>query len=320
MFTILLWNVICVFLLMAPGFISARVGWLKAEGIASLARVFLVFIYPCLIFSTITREFTLGELLASWRLPASSFGIMVVGCVIGTVVALLFRVRRGERRRAFLFQATINNYSFFPMAIVTQLWGAKGVALLIFSSLGGELALWTLGVLIVSGRGVDRRSLRHLVSPPLVGMYAAAALLAVGAWRGWDATFWTRENTLPYYLHNTATLLGSCTVPLAMIISGARLARVRPHHLVDGALWLLAALRMVGIPLVCFALLGLMPLEPEARRVLFVVAVMPVSLASMVISELYGGDKDLVNGSVLVTHLLALVTVPALLAWFLSSA
>jgi malate permease and related proteins len=316
MFMMLLWSVICVFLMMAPGYISARNGWLNPVGVRNLSRVFLYFIYPCLIFSSITQNFTLRELGQSWILPVCSLGVMVVGYIIGLGVCLILGLHRGDRQRAFLFQSAINNYSFFPLAIVAQLGGSDLVALLIFSTIGGELAVWTLGIFIVSDHRFDRRALSHLFSPPLVALYAAVIMLIIGAMLGWDKTVWTTLETVPYYLHSTAKTMGQCTVPLAMIISGARLADVRAHHLLDGTLWVLSALRLVAIPFAIFFIIRFLPLDPDVRTVILVVAVMPVSMASMVISELYGGDKELINGSVLLTHIFALVSIPTLLALF----
>jgi predicted permease len=51
--------------------------------------------------------------------------------------------------------------------------------------------------------------------------------------------------------------------------------------------------------------------------VLCVVAVMPAAVTSLIFSERFNGDSEFIAASLLVTHLFAVVTVPALLLWAL---
>ena len=62
-------------------------------------------------------------------------------------------------------------------------------------------------------------------------------------------------------------------------------------------------------------ILGLIPMDPVARGILFIVSVMPSAMVSVLFSERYGGDVDFIAGGLLLTHLWALVTVPLFLAW-----
>ena len=44
----------------------------------------------------------------------------------------------------------MNNYLFLPLPLVLFRYGEKGVALLVFASLGYEVLLWSLGVMLFS--------------------------------------------------------------------------------------------------------------------------------------------------------------------------
>jgi len=79
--------------------------------------------------------------------------------------------------------------------------------------------------------------------------------------------------------------------------------------------WFVAAIRLVAVPLAMIPLLGAIPMDPVARGILCIVAVMPSAMVSVLFSERYGGDTDFIAGGLLLTHLGALVTVPLFLAW-----
>ena len=91
------------------------------------------------------------------------------------------------------------------------------------------------------------------------------------------------------------------------------------------------SLSIIGVQLVLWAvlwaatgrwwiypLLWWLPFAHEQRHVLAVVAVMPMSLASITLTRVYGGDEHFTAGTVLLTHLLALATAPLLLGFFLA--
>ncbi len=305
--------VACVCLMMAPGYAAIRRAWMGPEGITSLSRLMINVIYPCLIFTSITENFTWGELLRAWPLPAATAIIMLAGYAVGRLICWRLRFPSEAHRRAFLFQSTVNNYSFFPMGLVLQLYGQDGVAALIFSTLGAEAVMWILGVMTLSGARPGKAALKHLVSPALIALYASLACLGLFQAAGLDPTVFARRGTALGTLHGTAKAIGACTVPVAMIIGGARIALLVPDDLRNGYVWLISLLRLLGIPVLAVLALGVLPLEPMHAAVMTIVAVMPVSIASLMFSEVYGGDKALMGGSVLLTHLLALATVPLLL-------
>jgi predicted permease len=301
---------------MAPGAFLARRRIITPAGLKDISKLLVYTIYPCLIFSSITENFSLNGLLGAWPLPASSMMIMLVGYSVGLIMSLIINFRNKNVRHAFLFQCTINNYSFLPIAVVAEIFEPQAVAALIFSTLGAEITVWTLGVFILTGHRFEKKSLMHLLSPPLLALYAALIWLTVFHFSGLSASLYTENNSLLYYVHNTTKLIGGATIPLAMIIAGARLAGLRLGN-ISRYSWIICALRLIIIPLAVAMLLTLMPLTDMWRSVMLVVAVMPVSLASSMLSEIYRTDDDLINSTVLMTHLLSLLTIPLLLALLL---
>ena len=105
--------------------------------------------------------------------------------------------------------------------------------------------------------------------------------------------------------------IGSLTIPLTLILTGAALyrdARGLFVHKADVAI--VAAVRLAVIPGIFIAALKVLPLPRDIYEVCFVVALMPAAVASALIARIYGGDGEFASQSVVVTTLLALATVP----------
>ena len=109
--------------------------------------------------------------------------------------------------------------------------------------------------------------------------------------------------------------LGAATIALTMLVAGSRFAVLPLRTILGWRIWLVSAIRLLAVPLIMIPLLRLIPMDPVARGILYIVSVMPTAMGSVLFSERYGGDTDFVAGALLLTHLWALVTVPILLAW-----
>lgn len=309
---ILFLQVACLLLLIAPGYWLRRSGVLTETGTTELAKLLMRAIYPCLVYGAVVGNFTTGRLLALWPLPVAVLGLMWLGFFIGLVAAGRCRFASPAQKQAFLFQCAFNNYSFLPMPLVAMLYGDTGVALLIVSSLGAEIAIWTLGVAIVHNCGISWRNLRSLANPVLLML--AAALLTIVIRDAVAPHVPPPLATVAAAVLGTLQMAGKATIPISMVIAGSCFATLAAGTLREPRAWLAAGLRLVAIPIVALLLLRLLPLPIAERQVLTFVAVMPVSLASITFAKVFHGDEAFISSTVLITHLLALATIPLLLA------
>ncbi len=302
-------------LLTLAGYALCRLKWIDAAFNRQLSLVMLNVFYPCLIVSSIVRNFTWATLLQNWMMPAGTVFILVTGWLVGLATLPLLKRQTEATRRCYHFICLMNNYSFLPILMAAALWGEKAIALIIFSGLGSELCVWTLGVKALTGQKLDRRFLANLVSVPMVALVFSFAVLAVRAACGRHgvAPGATAGEFLKTLLE-TCRMAGGATIPASALICGARIAMLHPGKLVTPLMGGTCALRLVVIPALCIAGLSLMPLPVEVRRVLILIAVMPAAMASVTLAEAYGGDADFSAAAILVSHILCLITIPLWLA------
>ena len=313
-------QVLFVLILMAVGYFARKRGMVSATGTAEMVRLLIAIIYPCLIFSSITR-LDARELAANWVMPVMAIAIAGTGLLLGLAALRFLKVTDPRRANAFLFQNTINNYLFLPLPLVMLLWGEEGVALLVFASMGFELTVWTVGVFLFNRSSRFSEGIRMMFGPPLVTRVFSLFWVCVRdlLHPGLPASgfFADLARRMLELLHFGTDAVGKATVAVSMIVAGSRIAALDVRAVFDRHVWIAAALRLVVTPVVFILLLKTIPMGEMAYGILAVVAVMPAAVASLVFSERFGGDSDFIATTLLVTHLGAVATIPLLLAWAL---
>jgi predicted permease len=313
-------QVLFILVLMAIGYAARRRGVVSAVGTSEMVRVLIAVIYPCLIFSSVTR-LDASDLAANWIMPVMALAIAGTGLLLGLVALRWIKVDDPQRAGAFLFQNTINNYLFLPLPLVMLLWQEHGVALLVFASMGFELTVWTVGVFLFNRSSGISEGIRMMFGPPLVALIFSIGWVCVRDLAGPElpATGFLSglAQRVLELLYFGAETVGKATVAVSMIVSGSRIAALNVSAAFDRHVWLVSALRLVVTPVLFILLLKLIPMDETAYGILCVVAVMPAAVASLVFSERFGGDSDFIATTLLITHLGAIVTIPLLLAWAL---
>jgi len=259
-----------------------------------------------------TRNYSINQVLDSWQLPVAAFLILFVGYLVGLVYNGFFKDGDLEHKKSMLYQFTINNYSFLPLAIIAKLYDEQHMAALILSTLGSEITVWTLGMAILNKKGkkFDLRNLKHLLSAPLMSIYFSLLVLIIFSKFGISIELLTEKYATVKYINKTIFDLGQATIPLSLIMTGGRMGKIKFGDLKSWDIWIVTLFRLVVIPF--FAVLMIKTLFPghPFQNVMLIVCVMPNAIASLVLGELYGGDQNLLSGTVLISHLVSLGFIP----------
>jgi len=313
-------QVVFILVLMSIGFMARKRGVISATGTSEMVRVLIAIIYPCLIFSSVTRLDS-QQLASNWIMPVMALAIAGTGFLLGLVALRMMKQVDQKRAGAFLFQNTINNYLFLPLPLVMLLWKDEGVALLVFASLGFELTVWTIGVFLFNRSSQLSEGIRMMFGPPLIALIFSLGWVCLRDLTGLQLPgtgfFADLTHRLLELLHIGTDTIGKATVAVSMIVSGSRISALNIGKAFDLQVWIVAVLRLVVTPVVFILLLKQIPMGEMAYGILCVVAVMPAAVASLVFSERFGGDSDFIAATLLITHLAAVVTIPLLLGWAL---
>lgn len=297
----LLLLIVPVFALIAIGVVLRRAHWIEGAAEGSLIRLVINFCMPCLIFESVAGNAALregGNLLLP---PLVGFGTSVVSIGLAYYFAKSLGLTVGTGLRTFALAAGLANYGYLPLPIMAAMFGPESRGILLVHNIGVEAAVWTVGVLVLSGLPL-KEGWRRLLSPVVISLFVAVAVNLSGA-----------GLVLPRWLMDLVHSLAVCAIPLGLLMTGVNLANHLgdPRALFEPKVSLGAMLLRLGIlPLMFLALARWLPCSIELKRVIVVQGAMPSAVIPIIIAQHYGGRPLTAVQVVLGTTALGVVLTP----------
>lgn len=291
-----------VIALIGLGLPLRRLNWISEAGEETLLNLIVRVLTPCLIFESVVRRATVsgaGDVLLP---PLAGFLLTSLSLGVGWYVARALGLTIGHGLRTFALAVGLTNYGYLPLPLMDTLFGPESRAWLFMHNAGVEAAIWTTGVLIVTGES-PRAAWRKLINAPLLALGLALAVKLTGLGAHIPEVGWT-------FVHGLAV----CAVPLGLLLTGASFAPHLndPKQLANPRIILTAwLLRLAVLPWVFLLAARFLPLPVELKQVLVVQAAMPTAVISVIVARIYGGRPLIAVQIILGTTALAVFTIPA---------
>ena len=289
-------QVAVLFLLIGTGALAVKTGVLKLENKQALSNLLVYVVVPAMVVNSYRMEFS-AEIL---RNLLAAFGMSVLAILIGTVITLvLTRNKKGSRMPIFRFACIFSNAAYMGFPLISALFGSEGLLYASAYVTVFNLLLWTMGYGFVSGGSSVKEVAHSLVRTPV--LYAIAVGLAI----------YLLQIPLPTLITQPLELLAGVNTPLSMLITGMLIAAGDVRSIVtDKHIWKLAAVRMALIPAVCLVVFGLVGFHGMAAQVVALLECCPAAAITSVFAVQFGHDERYAAGSVVLTTLLSIVTLP----------
>ncbi len=282
--------------ILAPVYVCVGVGFLWARldrpyDTELVTQLITDVAAPCLVFSSLVAlEMDRDRLLV---MAGATLAALVSFAVIG---AIALRVA-GLPTRTYLAPLVFPNAGNMGLPVCLFAFGEEGLALGATFFAVAALTHFTVGQWLWSGRA----SLGQLLRTPLAYAAVLSGVVLFG------------DLPTPGWVIETTRLLGGFAIPLMQFTLGVSLARYLPSRLPRAVG--LSTLRLSMGLAVGLGLSELLGLEGLMRSVLVLDCAMPVAVFNYMLAERYGRDPTDVAGLVVVSTLLALVTLPLILLW-----
>ena len=297
----LLLTILPVFAMIALGTVLKRTRLLREEAEDSMFNLVVKVTYPCLIFESVANNTALhspGNLLVP---PLVGFGLSLISMLVSWHVAKALGLTIGTGLRTFALAVGLTNYGYLPLPIMDAMFGPDSRAVLLVHNVGVEAAIWTAGILVITGLS-PVEGWRRLINAPVISLVVALAANLTGT-----AAY------VPPLLMGLVHALGVCAIPLGLIMTGVS---IEPHlndprrlvsTRVTSTAWLL---RLVVLPWLFLCTARWLPCSVELKRVLVVQAAMPSAAIAVLIARVYGGQPLVAVQILLGTTVLAIFTIP----------
>ncbi|HEX7009560.1 MAG TPA: AEC family transporter [Phycisphaeraceae bacterium] len=297
--------VLAIFGIVGIGAAARRVNWLTAEADETLLKLVIRVLLPALILRVVIGNPRLVHAQNLVLPPLVGFGTLLLGFLVGALVARWAHRPLGlntpAHRRTFALCVGIYNYGYVPLPLAEQFFGTGTVGVLFVHNIGVEVALWTVGILLLSG-GLDRRWWLRLINAPSMAIMAALAI-----------NFLHWDGYLPQFVMDSLDLLGRCAIPVGLLLIGATIAdhfKESQLHRAGAVMAAACVLRLGLLPAAFLGLAWLLPVSTELQRVMVLQAAMPSAVFPIILARHYRGDAPTAVRIVIGTSLVSLITMP----------
>ncbi|MEM7625592.1 MAG: AEC family transporter [Planctomycetota bacterium] len=333
-----LWASLAVFGVVGVGAWLRRINWLNADADASLLKLVVNVLMPCLILRSVVGNAALDQASNVWLPPVVGFGTTAGAILLCATLAWwlgpALGLRSAATRRTFAVAAGMHNYGYLPVPLAQSLYDSPDggtnpvLGVLFVNNVGVDLAMWTVGVAVISG-ATGMRGWKRAINAPSIALVAALGLHLGGAgeWLPTRAGF----------VWQAVGMLAACAVPVALLLIGATIVDAftqlrysagrspgEAQPAVEAArprgrgVWpmvtVACVVRLAVLPAGLATLAWVLPsagATVEMQRVLLLHAAMPAAVFPIVLARHYGGDVRTAATIALATSALSLLTMPA---------
>ena len=256
------------------GWAINKLGFLNPELDSGLSQLVMNIALPCTILASLHDAEALPSVETMLLIVAATFLVYVVAVPMAFALAALLRVPV-ETRAAYRFAVAFGNCGFIGLPVISAIFGTSALLYAAISLIPANVALFGVGALLFSSASGDaadggigkklRRVFASLKTPTLVMSVAVLVLALLGI-----------KNL--GIVGDAASIVGQMTTPLALLVTGSSMATYQVRSMLTNyRAYIVAAARLVLVPLAGLVVIRLLPLDPLATGVVIVDSSMPVA-------------------------------------------
>ena len=301
-------NQMCfLMLLILVGYILVRFRIVDDNAAKVLSKLESNVFIPALVLSTFMSHFTVEYIHTAGQFVLCGSVVVVASSVIA-IIASKFCTKDRYIQKIFTYGLAFSNFGFMGNAVVSALFPDLFLEYLIFLLPFWILIyIWGVPSLLIPNDNNDH-ALKSRLSALINPMFIAVIVGAV---------FGLTQLPLPSFIQSSASTLGDCMSPIAMLLTGMTIAKINLKQVLKiGSIYIVTAIRLVLMPVVTILVLYLLPVPYPVALCAVCAMAMPLGLNTIVIPAAYGKDTSVASGMALVSHVLSCITIPLVFLLF----
>ncbi len=299
-----------LFFIVIVGFVAGKLGYMGGEFDRKLSNVVIDITCPALILSS-----TMTGTLPNRDLILPLLGISLLTYILLTAVAVWLPrllTRRKEQEGIVGFALMFGNVGFIGYPIVDSIFGHEAVFYAAILNVVNTFFVFTVGTMLVTQAPLKPRSsskakdqgkgiVSVLFTSPMLATYLAMLIMAL------------RIDNIPNVISAPLTMIGSITVPAALLIIGSSMSRLSARMMLGSrTVWLTTVFRLFLIPLGLYYLASALGFSSLVVNINTVIIAMPVATYGTILCLKSGHDTTLITEVTFITTLLSVLTIPLL--------
>lgn len=300
-------QILQVFIIMSLGYFIYKIKLIDADFVKKLTALLMNVIIPALMIGSVTgdRPDTSNDMVL--KMLGYSFAVQLFLLVPAFITVKILFVRP-RNVGVYMFATLFSNVGFMGFPMSKALYGDVGLLYTVIFNVVFNVVLFMIGAALMSigedkPEGVEDRKPRfdfkRLITP---GMICSVAAMVI----------YLAKIPFPSVVCDSIDSVGSITTPLALIIVGANLAKVKVSKLLGSfRAYPFAVIKQLVIPVAMYPLLKLFVSDSVMLGIFVLLVAMPVANNTVLFATTYDKDEELASILVFVTTIICLATMPA---------
>lgn len=287
-------KIVVMFIILILGIVCYKKNIVTKEGNSSLSNLLLLVVSPCILYMAFQRDYT-PELM---KKLAISFIFSILVNAIAVIASMVIIKKNGKDSEVERMAAVYSNCAFMGIPIISALFGQDGVFYLSSYVAIFNVMLWTHGVMTMTGRCDIKVALEAIKNPAVIAFILALISFVVGF-------------KVPAPVAETMNFMADLNTPLAMLVAGVTIAQgsIVPA-LKNARVYLIAALRLIVLPLIGAVVLLLFNFDTMVTMVIIVAFACPTAASGTLFAIRYDKNAVYASQNYLISTLLSVVSLP----------
>ena len=305
LFAITFQSVIVLLGLGVFGFLIVQRKVVPEEALTALSNLALDIALPSLIFVNIVSNFSPQEIPDWWVLP---LWWIVFTAITAVLTGLCMFVSQKTTRREFAMSLFLHNGLFFPLAILTGMFGASSQYLVFLFLFMMIYPAFLFNIYPYFFKTKEKKlNLKRIFNVVFLSTITAIIIRLTAV-----------QTIIPDAVLSMLSMLGAMSVPLLMLVIGGNISLTfqRKGKIFSGEIVKFVITKNVVFPLIFLGtVLVIRPSYHIALLLILQSAVPPVT-AITIFTKRVGGNESIVNQFLLASFICSLITIPVMISFF----
>ena len=298
--TVAVEQVLILFAFIIAGYILAKTGIAKVEHTKTFSALIVYFFLPCTYLNSFSQNCTPAYLQEKYPLILISLAILLGLCLLARPFSKKFSKEKYEQT-IFEYSLIIPNFGYIGYALCQGIFGDLALLNMMVFALPLSVYISVIGFNMLTKQTGEKFSWKLVFTPSMIGILLGCAVGISGV-------------RLPSVVTEVTSKAAACTAPSSMLLTGIALSEFDLKVLLtDKRSYILSALRLLGIPMLLFAVLKLLGLDSAILPAVMIYA-MPCGMNTIIYPKLIGEDCRIGASLTLISTVLALLTIPLCVA------
>lgn len=311
MFITALNSMLVLFLCMVIGYAVVKAKAISVSSAAVFSSLLLNVTVPALIIKSMIFKVGVDDIKVVAIVFVIALFFHLFGLLLGLGVTRIFKPTE-DKAVIWVFMMTFANVGYMGYPVIGSIYGDSALFYVTIVNLVFNILVPTLGIKLMSkGSSFDFSMNNLLKSPPILAtMFGLVILVCVNLLPS-SINDYALVNSFTTVSKATLNMVGAITSPLAMIVVGINLTRVKfGAVLKDWTIYVLSFLRLIVIPVLVFFIASIFISDSLVVAVITLLSGMPAAALTVIFAISYNKNDVVAAELVFVSTVLSILTIP----------